>query len=248
MKRYILSLAAILALLLFMTATGLGNLTSAAQAADDVTNRYKLANLPGLPPAMGAIEPRVMPKKTEDALWRQDWFVYSFLNLRDDFEEARKQGKRFVVMFEQRGCIYCVKLQKKTLSRKYINDYARKNFAIVQLNMWGDREVTDFDGKTMTEKQLAARWGVIFTPTIVFYKDSLDGLDGKFGPPLEVVRLNLVGPGTVYDMMVWIKHKIYEKERNFQRFHIERINQRRAMRGEKKGTDGKPLKAVKTSG
>ena len=217
--------------------------------AQDAANIYKsLANLPGLPPATGPVEPRIMPKKTEDALWRHDWYIDSFLNLRDDFEEAKRQGKRFVVMFEQRGCIYCVKLQTKTMSRKYINDYARKNFAILQLNMWGDREVVDFDGKTMTEKQLAARWGAIFTPTIVFYKDDLTGLDGKFGPPLEVVRLNLVGPGTVYDMFVWIKHKIYKKERNFQRFHIERINQRRAMRGETVGTDGKPLKPIKTPG
>ena len=51
----------------------------------------------------------------------------------------------------------------------------------------GAREVTDFDGVKMSEKALAERWGIIFTPTIVFYKDNLTGLDGKWGRPLEVI-------------------------------------------------------------
>ncbi len=223
--------------------------TATAGSGDEPASLNKtLANLPGLPPAMGASEPRVIPTKGDDAMYHQSWFLNSFLNLKEDFAAAKAEGKRFVVVFEQRGCVYCVKFHTKTLAKKYINDYIRKNFAVVQLNMWGDREVVDFDGKTVTEKQLAARWGAIFTPTIVFLKDDLTGLDGKFGPPIEVARLNQVGAGTVYDMFVWIKHKVYKKERNFQRFHIERINQRRAMRGEKLGTDGRALKPIKTPG
>jgi hypothetical protein len=27
-------------------------------------------------------------------------------------------------------------------------------------------------------------------------------------------------------MFVWVKHKIYEKDRNFQRFHVERFRER----------------------
>lgn len=217
---------------------------SSARAAEDAP-AAGLADLPGLPPAKGPIEPRVMPKKGEDALYHQKWFVDSFMDLREDFEAAKAQGKRFVIMIEQRGCIYCVKMQKETLSRKYINDYVRKNFAVLQLNMWGDREVIDFDGTKTTEKKLAARWGAIFTPTIIFFKDDLTGLDGKFGRPLEVARLNQVGPGTFYDMFVWVKHKIYQKEPNFQRFHIARINQRLFMDGKKVGTDGRELKPPK---
>jgi thioredoxin-related protein len=56
------------------------------------------------------------------------------------------------------------------LSQRYINDYVRENFRIVQLDLWGSREVTDFDGARLTEKALAERWGVTFTPTIVIFQ------------------------------------------------------------------------------
>ena len=150
----------------------------------------------------------------------------------DDFAEAKAEGKRFAVIFEQRGCPYCTKLHTEVLAQNYINDYVRENFSIVQLDLWGAREVTDFDGKVMSEKALAERWGVIFTPTIVFYKDDLAGLDGKWGRELEAIeRLPLsYGRDTFYDLFVWVRHKIYESDRNFQRFHISRIAEREALK------------------
>ena len=130
---------------------------------------------------------------------------------KDDFNEAKAEGKRFAVIFEQRGCTYCISCIPTCWRRSYINDYVRQNFRIVQLDLWGAREVTDFDGKVMSEKALAERWGVIFTPTIVFFKDDLTGLDGKWGRELEATeRLPLgFGPDTFYDLFVWVRHKIY---------------------------------------
>jgi thioredoxin-related protein len=185
-----------------------------------------------LPPPVGPEQPRVAPIKEEDGLYRQGWFELSFLDLREDFKEAKADGKRFAVIFEQRGCPYCTKLHNEVLSLKYINDYVRENFRIVQLDLWGSREVTDFDGKRLTEKEVAERWGVIFTPTIVFFKDDLTGLDGKWGRELEAVeRLPLsYGPHTFYDLFVWVRHKMYERDRNFQRFHIARIAERDALK------------------
>jgi thioredoxin-related protein len=191
-----------------------------------------------LPPPAGPETPRVAPIKEEDGLYRQDWFELSFLDLREDFNDAKTDGKRFAVLFEQHGCPYCIKLHNEVLSLKYINDYVRENFRIVQLDLWGAREVTDFDGKRMTERELAERWGVIFTPTIVFFKHDLTGLDGKWGRELEAVeRLPLsYGQHTFYDLFVWVRHKLYERDRNFQRFHIARIAEREALKaGKPKG-------------
>lgn len=194
-----------------------------------------------LPPPIGADEPAAPPVKGEDGIYHQPWFnSASFLDLREDFEEARKAGKRFAVIFEQRGCIYCVKMHTEVFAKRYINDYVRENFAIQQFDMWGAREVTDFDGTVVQEKKLAERWGVMFTPTIVFFKDDLTGLDGQWGQPLEVTRMNLgIGAGTFYDMFVWVDHKIYEQDRNFQRFHLTRYHAREALAAEKAG-GGKP--------
>jgi thioredoxin-related protein len=193
----------------------------AARAAEDV---------PELPPAIGPATPMVKPIKGDDGLFHQSWFSESFLNLREDFAEAQKEGKRFAVVFEQRGCGYCIKMHNEVLALKYINDYVRENFHIVQLNLWGDREVTDFDGTVVKEKGLAQRWGVVFTPWIIFFKDDLTGLEGKWGQPLEVMRMGLgMGPGTFYDMFTWIRTKGYESDEHFQRFHIRRINEREAI-------------------
>jgi thioredoxin-related protein len=185
-----------------------------------------------LPPPVGPTAPRVEPLKEENGLYRQTWFAETFLDLRDDFAEAKAANKRFAIIFEQRGCPYCIKLHTEILPQKYINDYVRQNFFIVQLDLWGARDVTDFDGTKMSEKALAERWGVIFTPTIIFYKDDLAGLEGKWGRELEAIeRLPLsYGRDTFYDLFVWVRTKLYERDKSFQRFHIARIAEREALK------------------
>jgi thioredoxin-related protein len=189
-----------------------------------------------LPPPTGPVAPRVEPLKEENGLYRQAWFTETFLDLREDFAEAKAKGQRFAVIFEQRGCPYCTKLHTEILAQKYINDYVRENFFILQLDLWGDREATDFDGRKMSEKALAERWGVIFTPTIVFFKDDLAGLEGKWGRELEAIeRLPLsYGRDTFYDLFVWVRHKLYERDKSFQRFHFTRIAEREALKGTRK--------------
>lgn len=182
-----------------------------------------------LPPASGPVEPKVQAVKGEDGIWHQPWFQQTFLDLKDDRADAKAKGRNFAVIFEQRGCIYCTKMHTEVLAQRYINDFVRNNFHIVQLDLWGAREVTDFDGQKLTEKKLAERWGVLFTPTIVFFKDDTTGLDGQWGQPLEVARMQLgIGPDTFYDMFVWVRASVYKSDRNFQRFHIQRMAEREA--------------------
>ncbi len=199
------------------------------------------ADDPMLPPPQGAIEPRVEAIKGDDGIWHQNWFVQSFLDLRDDHGLASRKGRRFAVIFEQRGCIYCTKMHTEVLAQRYINDYVRENFDIVQLDLWGSREVSDFDGTKLPEKKLAERWGVMFTPTIVFFKDDLKGLDGQWGQGLEIVRMPLgIGTHTFYDMFVWVRAKVYERDRNFQRFHIQRMADRETVEKSRPPAAGTP--------
>jgi len=183
-----------------------------------------------LPPAIGPSEPRVAPVLGDDHLYHQKWFVQSFLNLREDFADAKASGRRLAVIFEQRGCGYCTKMHKEVLSERYINDFVRQHFAVIQLNLWGDREITDFDGTQLTEKKLAERWGILFTPTIVFLKEDLGPAPAASVRDLEVLRMGLgIGPGTFYDMFTWIAFKVYKRDRNFQRFHLARYEERKAL-------------------
>ena len=100
------------------------------------------------------------------------WFKISFLDLRDDIKEAASHGKRVMIYFHQRGCPYCAELINNNFSQKNIVDYTKKHFDVIQINMWGDQDVTGVDGKTLPEKKFAASQKVWFTPTIVFYDES----------------------------------------------------------------------------
>ena len=104
------------------------------------------------PPLSGATTPLLEAEKGDDGIWHQKWFVQGFLDLKDDHAGARAKGKSFAVVFEQRGCVYCTKMHTDVLAQPYINAYVAANFDIVQLDLFGSREVTDFDGEKLPEK------------------------------------------------------------------------------------------------
>lgn len=126
--------------------------------------------LPALPvsPALAAVEGDD-PPVNDDGLFHQDWFHTSFMDMGEDHAEAAAAGKHLMVLIEQRGCPYCRELHRVNFARKEITDYLRGNYLVVQLNMWGDKEVTDFDGEVMSEKALCRKWLVSFTPTSVMF-------------------------------------------------------------------------------
>ena len=109
-----------------------------------------------------------------------NWFKDSFLDLKEDVEEAKKSGKRIMIFFHQDGCPYCNALVERNMAQKDIEEKVRKNFDVVALNMWGDREITYLDGSHYIEKTFAEALKVQFTPTLIFYDE-----EGKV-----VLRLN----------------------------------------------------------
>ena len=170
---------------------------------------------------------RVEPARTDDGLYTQSWFLDSFLDIGDDIEESAAEGKRLVLIFEQKGCIYCKKIHTEILSDPKINAYIRENFNVVQMNLWGDREVTDLDGEAMSEKKIARRWGVTFTPTIMFLPDSTDGLDDKKASEAAVATMpGAFGKITFLAMFEWVKAKGYESDEHFQKYHARKFNAR----------------------
>lgn len=109
------------------------------------------------------------PVLGDDGLWHEPWFVQSFLELADDFATAAGDGKRFVVMWELKGCPYCKETHFVNFARPDILDFVRTRFDILQLNIIGSRIVTDFDGEELPEKALARKYAVRFTPTLQFF-------------------------------------------------------------------------------
>jgi thioredoxin-related protein len=123
------------------------------------------------------------------------WFKSSFLDLTEDVVEAMEEDRRLIIMFHQEGCPYCAKLVNYNFSQKPIVDYLRGHFDILELNMWGSREVTDFDGETLTEAQLAKKWKVWFTPTLLFFDEQgkvIFRMNGYYSPDRFLTVLKYV--------------------------------------------------------
>ncbi len=99
------------------------------------------------------------------------WFKESFLEFTDDIAEAAEQGKRVMLLMHQDGCPYCNILVERNLSQKDIVDLMRAKFEVIELNIWGDREVITVEGQTFTEKEFAAALKVQFTPTLLFFNE-----------------------------------------------------------------------------
>ena len=166
----------------------------------------------------------------DDGLHKQNWMRDTFKDLREDLGEANMEGKRLVLMFEQRGCIYCSKMHKDVYSRDNVSNYIDENFFVVQLNLHGDLEVTDFDGEVLSEKAMARKWNILFTPTVLYLPQEVD--DSLTAPEASVSFMpGAWSAGTTFDMLTWVKEERYllNNGEDFQRYHARRINERRAV-------------------
>ena len=153
------------------------------------------------------------PILTDDGLYKQPWFLESFLDLADDLEGARKEGKRFVVMWELKGCPYCKETHFVNFAQARIADYVKTNFEVLQLNIIGSRKVTDFDGAELSEKQLAAKYGIRFTPTFQFFGENAAALKSLPPDKREVARSpGYLLPEDFLGMFRYVREKAYESK------------------------------------
>lgn len=150
----------------------------------------------------------------DNGLHIQPWFLDSFLILAEDVQDAASEDKRVAVLIEQRGCPYCKEMHEVNLAKPEITDFIKANFNVVQLDMWGSREVTDLDGKVLEERELVRRWRANFTPTIVFLPTPEEMAAGK----TEVARMpGYFKPFHFLSMFEYVHQKAYD-DQVFQRF------------------------------
>jgi len=145
--------------------------------------------LPLLSPGPGRAE-----RVNEDGLHVQAWFHTSFLILAEDAAEAAQDGRLLAVLWEQRGCSYCRDLHLVNFADPAIRDQAQRHFTWIQMNLYGERPVTDLDGEVLPEKSLARKARTTFTPTIQFI-----GLDPQ---PREVARMPGYLPPAPFALML----------------------------------------------
>ena len=128
-----------------------------------------------------------------------EWFKLSFLNLREDLAEAVHAGKQgLIIYYGQKHCAYCTALIRNNFGRKDIEDYTNRHFDVVAIDIWGDREVTDINGRVLSEKAMAVMEKATFTPSLVFYdqegREALR-LPGYYPPYQFLAALEYVADG-----------------------------------------------------
>ncbi len=102
-----------------------------------------------------------------NGLHMQPWIDNSETDLRKVLKQAAAEGRDLLVLVEQEGCIYCKKLHEVNFAKPALVGTITQNFRVIQLDMWGTREMTDLDGTVLSEEDLVTRWNATVTPTTI---------------------------------------------------------------------------------
>ncbi len=99
------------------------------------------------------------------------FFNESFGDLQEELETAREEGKKGIMLFfEMDDCPFCHRMKRQVLNRPEVQDYFRKHFRLLTIDVEGDVELVDFDGNETTEKDFATKQHrVRATPVIAFF-------------------------------------------------------------------------------
>ena len=110
----------------------------------------------------------------------RDPYKFFFNETWGDFKEelahAREQGKQgILIFFEMDECPFCHYMKKNVLNQSEVQDYYRKHFLNFAVDIEGDVDMVDLQGKPTRQKDFAFKeFRVRATPVIMFI-----GLDGK---------------------------------------------------------------------
>ena len=163
----------------------------------------------------------------DDGLHKADWMRDTFKDLQEDAAEAAAEGKRLLLIVEQRGCAYCQRMHEKTFPDPRIQAHLNKTYFPVQINLHGSTGIVDTDGKEISERDAARRWGVLFTPTMIYLPADIDTSKSVIEQAVATMP-GAFSAGTTYDLMTWVAEERYldQSEEDFQRYHARMIRER----------------------
>lgn len=97
------------------------------------------------------------------------WFKESFLEIDEDINEAKESNKHVMLFLDLNGCPYCTKmLNESFFTKNKTSDYIKENFDVININVKGSREIAWSEDESFTEKELAQKLNIQYSPTILF--------------------------------------------------------------------------------
>ncbi len=122
------------------------------------------------------------------------FFQPKFGDFQAELAAAKQQGKKGIFLFfEMDDCPFCARMKSTILNQAEVQDAYRAQFLVYPVDVNGDTQMTDFQGKATTEKAFAFENRVRATPTMLFFD-----LDGKLvtrftGPARDKDEFLLLG-------------------------------------------------------
>ncbi|RMG32685.1 MAG: DUF255 domain-containing protein [Gammaproteobacteria bacterium] len=89
----------------------------------------------------------------------------------EEVANAREQGKQgILIMFEMDECPFCHRMKQTVLNQPEVQAYFREHFINIPIDIEGDVEMVDFQGRTTTMKDFAVKqYRVRATPVFAFF-------------------------------------------------------------------------------
>lgn len=99
-----------------------------------------------------------------------EWFKESFLDIKEDISEAEANNKHFMIFMDLEGCPYCSKmLNENFITQNKTSEFIKKYFDVINIDVKGSREISWDENTTLTEKALAEKLEIQYSPTILFF-------------------------------------------------------------------------------
>lgn len=148
------------------------------------------------------------------------FFNETWGDLPEELEKAKQSGKKgILVFFEMDECPFCHYMKKNVLNQPKVQDFYRKNFLNIIIDIEGDVEMVNLKGQTVKQKDFAKKNRIRATPVIAYYN-----LDGK-------MIYRHTGKTSGVDEFMWlgeyIAKEMYKKKIRFSKY-------KRQKRAEKK--------------
>ncbi|WP_198263787.1 thioredoxin family protein [sulfur-oxidizing endosymbiont of Gigantopelta aegis] len=101
----------------------------------------------------------------------EHFFDSTFGDFSEEMATAKEQGKKGIFMFfEMDECPFCHWMKTNVLNQETVQQYYKENFLIFAVDIEGDVEITNFKGKTMSQKDFAFKENrVRATPVLAFF-------------------------------------------------------------------------------
>lgn len=144
-----------------------------------------------------------------------EFFDQTFGDFTEELQTAKEEGKKAIfVFFEMDECPFCHRMKTTILNEPEVQAYFKKHFKRYQLDIEGDIEMVDFQGKVTTQKDFAFKQHrVRATPVMAFFDLSGNRIARYTGATSSREEFLLLGEYVVEGAYANVSFTRYKRDR-----------------------------------